>query len=72
MDYGLRTEENEGALHGDFQNMSEGLVWAVVLSVEIPVTGFLDEFVALPDEELGRICFLKGEIADDLNAGGED
>jgi hypothetical protein len=68
----LGAQELEGAFHGDFDGGSEGTVWAVEFGVEGFVAGFFAEFVALPLEEFGSVCFLQEKEAETLDEGGED
>lgn len=69
---GLGAEEDEGSLHGDFEGRGERAVRGVEFSVEVVITSFLDEFVALPGEELRGVGFLQEEEAEALHEGGED
>jgi hypothetical protein len=69
---GLGAQQDEGALHSDFEGRGERAVGAVEFGVQCRVAGRLDELVALPREEFGRVGLLQKEEAEALDEGGED
>lgn len=65
-------EEDEGALHGGFEDVGECFIGPVVFGVQVLVARFFAQFVAFPGEELGRVGFLETEESDDLHDGCEN